>query len=152
MRAVASAFFSRSGFGILNTVGRAISNSGLITGTNSYADPGGPSTGRLFARGFVYDPGTDTFFDATPPNATGFVIMQGMNRSGVIAGGGNQANLGAVALVWQMGLFADGKGTVPFLSRIQIGSQVFFARARGITDDGTITGFTLDSGVVYGAF
>src|SRR6266852_6693842 len=53
-------FFSRPGW--TNTEPRAIGNSGLVTGF-SYQDSLTPSAG------FVYDPSTDTFTDATPPGA-----------------------------------------------------------------------------------
>ena len=53
-------FFSRAGWD--DTVPRAISNSGLITG---YSSPSDLST----TAGFIYDARTNTFTDATPPGS-----------------------------------------------------------------------------------
>src|SRR2546422_6712607 len=102
-------FFSRPGF--TNTEARAIGNSGLITGASANADQNG---NPIFA-GFVYDPSTDTFTDATPPGADGaaaFLVMQGINKSGVISGSGNQPGIGGCAFIWQMGIFTNAKGPV----------------------------------------
>ena|SRR2546422_34237 len=130
-------FFSRPGF--TNTEPRAIGNSGLVTGTSWNFD----QDGNPINAGFVYDPSTNTFTDATPPGAVGFIVMQGINKSGVISGSGNQPGIGGCAFIWQMGIFNNGKSAaVPFLDRVRIAGG--FARARGINDAGLIAGFTPD--------
>jgi hypothetical protein len=131
-------FFSRPGFVI--TEARAIGNSGLVTGMSWNFD----QSGNPIYAGFVYDASTNTFTDATPPGAIGFVVMQGINKSGVISGSGNQRGIGGCAFTWQMGIFSNGKSAaVPFLDRIRIAGG--FARARGINDAGLIAGFTADA-------
>src|ERR1700687_2029361 len=70
--------FSRAGWD--NTQPRAIADSGLITGY-SFGTGGTPTAG------FIYDPDTGTFTDATPPGSN-FTITQGMNSSGRITGNG----------------------------------------------------------------
>jgi len=129
-------YFSRPGF--TNIEGRAIGNSGLVTGTSWNLDQDGNPTSYA---GFVYDPSTETFTDATPPGAFGFIVMQGINKSGVISGSGRQADIGGCAFIWQMGIFTNANSAaVPFLDRIRIAGG--FARARGINDRGLIAGFT----------
>src|SRR5262252_4727175 len=104
-------FFSRAGWD--NTQPRAIANSGLITGY-SFGTGGSPTAG------FIYDPDTGTFTDATPPGST-FTITQGMNTFGRITGNGGDSNIGRYGFVWQQGTIAKGKRElVPFLDRIKI--------------------------------
>jgi hypothetical protein len=126
-------FFSRPGWD--STAPRAISNSGLITGSSASLD------GSTNA-GFIYDPRTNTFTDATPPGSgTGFSLTQGMNADGRITGDGRLESLGQYGFVWQQGTLVKGNGTLPpFLARFQV-ADVNTA-ARGINDAGFIVGFT----------
>ncbi len=123
-------FFSRPGWDV--TEPRAIANSGLITGQNF---------GSAGQAGFIYNPATNTFTDATPPGSTS-TITQGMNKYGRITGHGQQAPpLGRYAFVWQQGTIADDeRELLPFLDRIKI--DVSGSSARGINDAGVIVGFT----------
>jgi len=124
--------FARAGWD--NTEARAIADSGLITGFNVSAD------GSRYA-GFIYDPDSNTFTDATPPGSN-FTITQGMNRFGRISGHGReQPGIGRYGFVWQQGTISRGNRVLlPFLSRIKIGDN--FTAARGINDHGIIVGFT----------
>ena len=123
--------FSRDGWD--NTAGRAIANSGLITGSNVSAD------GSRFA-GFIYNPDTDRFTDATP-SGSDFTITQGMNRFGRITGHGRNPGVGRYGFVWQQGTIIDGKRELlPFLDRLTIGAGG--AATRGINDSGVVVGFT----------
>ena len=126
-----------------NTEGRAIANSGLITGYSSNAD------GSLTA-GFIYDPATNTFTDATPPGSgEGFSATQGMNADGRISGDGRLPGLGRYAFVWQQGTLVKGKRQLlPFLGRFKIGEDG--TAARGINDAGLIVGFTGWNGTAVG--
>jgi uncharacterized membrane protein len=130
-------FFSRPGWN--NTEARAIANSGLITGF-SYTD-GLSTTG-----GFIYDPATGTFTDATPPGSgTGFSATQGMNAAGRISGDGRSSEFGRYAFVWQQGALSTGARTLePFLARVKIADSG--SAARGINDAGVIVGFFDNSG------
>jgi hypothetical protein len=134
-------FFSRPGWS--NTEPRAISNSGLITGVSSSAD--GSTTA-----GFIYDPGTNTFTDATPPGSgTGFSVTQGMNAHGRISGDGRLPGLGRYGFVWQQGTLVEGTHELaPFLARFTIAEGG--TAARGINDAGFIVGFTDSGGTLVG--
>ncbi len=126
-------FFSRPGWD--NTEPRAIANSGLITGYSSTSD-------LSTTAGFIYNAGTNTFTDATPPGSgTGFSVTQGMNAAGRISGDGRLPGLGRYAFIWQQGtLVRGGRELAPFLARFTI-ADVNTA-ARGINDAGFIVGFT----------
>jgi len=132
-------FFSRAGWD--NTEARAIANSGLITGYNSTSDL------STFA-GFIYNAGTSTFTDATPPGSgAGFSVTQGMNADGRITGDGRSDELGRYAFVWQQGTLGTGaRELAPFLARLKIADAN--SAARGINDAGVIVGFT-NSGVGF---
>lgn len=132
-------FFSRPGWD--NTEARAISASGLVTGY-SYDDAFSSFSG------FVYDPGTGSFTDATPPgSSTGFSIAQGMNADGRITGDTRLPGLGRFAFVWQQGTLVKGERELaPFLARFKIANVN--SAARGINDAGVIVGFT-SSGVGF---
>ncbi len=120
--------FSRPGWD--NTEGRAIANSGLITGY-SYGIGGTPTAG------FIYDPDTG-FTDATPPGST-FTITQGMNTFGRITGNGIEAGIGRYGFVWQQGTITKGKRELlPFLDRIKIDVST---NTRGINDSGVVVGW-----------
>ena len=122
-------FFSRPGWDV--TEPRAIANSGLITGQNF---------GSAGQAGFIYNPATNTFTDATPPNSTR-TITQGMNAAGRITGDGRQPGLNRYAFVWQQDTITKGKRELlPFLDRIRIDGAG--SAARGINDSGVIVGFT----------
>lgn len=127
-------FFSRPGWN--NTEARAIAPSGMITGYN-YSDD------FSAVAGFIYNPATNTFTDATPPGsvAGALVIAQGMNADGRISGNARLAGLGRYAFVWQQGTLIKGTRQLPpFLARIQIANSD--SSARGINDAGAIVGFT----------
>lgn len=134
-------FFSRPGWD--NTAARAIAQSGLVTGY-SYDD-----ALTTFA-GFVYDPATGAFTDATPPGSgTGFSATQGMNADGRISGDGRLAGLGRYAFIWQQGTLVNGtRQLAPFLARFTIGDGG--TAARGINDAGFIVGFTASGGSSVG--
>lgn len=139
-------FFSRPGWD--NTEARAIANSGLITGFNF----NGPYSNQDFSTtaGFIYNPATKTFTDATPPGSgTGFSLTQGMNASGRITGDGRQSDgSGRYGFVWQQGtLGKDGQQLAPFLAQFRIANSN--TAARGINDAGVIVGFSnADGGFV----
>jgi len=126
-------FFSRPGWD--NTSARAIANSGLITGYSSTSD-------LSTTAGFIYNAGTNTFTDATPPGSgTGFSATQGMNADGRISGDGRSPELGRYAFVWQQGTLVRGaRELAPFLARLKIADAN--SAARGINDAGIIVGFT----------
>lgn len=123
--------FSRSGWD--GTEPRFIASSGLVTGF-SFATVG-PSAG------FVYDPATGKFTDATPPGSD-TTIVQGMNKFGVLSGSGWDAASGFYGITWQQGKFANGRGSVSFFDRFTVANQP--ASARGINDAGVIVGYTHD--------
>ena len=125
-------FFSRPGWS--NTEPRAISNAGLITGYN-YTDD------LSTYAGFIYDPSTNTFTDATPPGTSaGFFTAMGMNAAGRISGDGRSADLGRYAFVWQQQPIVKGtRQLMPFIARSQIAGAN--SAARGINDAGLIVGF-----------
>jgi hypothetical protein len=125
--------FARPGWA--NTEPRFIASSELVTGW-SFPNDSGPSAG------FVYDPATDTFTDATPAGSVS-TIVQGMNKFGVISGNGVDPTLGEYGVIWQLGEFAQGKRTVPFLERFTVANEA--GRARGINDAGLVVGY-LSSG------
>jgi hypothetical protein len=125
--------FSRPGWD--NTEGRSIANSGLITGY-SYGIGGTPTAG------FIYDPDTNTFTDATPPGSI-FTITQGMNTFGRITGNGQDSSIGRYGFVWQQGTITKGmRELVPFLGRIKIAVGT---NTRGINDSGVVVGWISDA-------
>jgi len=137
-------FFSRPGWD--NTEGRAIAQSGLVTGYN-YDD-----AFTVFA-GFIYDPATGVFTDATPPGSgtVGYSITQGMNAAGRISGDGRLPGLGRYAFIWQQGALVRGTRTLaPYLARVRIGDAN--TAARGINDAGFIVGFFTASTGLTGGF
>ncbi len=126
-------FFSRPGWD--NTSARAIANSGLITGYSYTSD-------QSTTAGFIYNAGTNTFTDATPPGSgAGFSVTQGMNADGRISGDGRSDELGRYAFIWQQGILVRGARELPpFLARLKIADAN--SAARGINDAGVIVGFT----------
>jgi len=136
-------FFSRPGWS--NTEGRAIAQSGLVTGYNH------DDTFTACA-GFVYDPATGVFTDATPPGSAGcFSAAQGMNAAGRITGDGRLPDgTGRYAFIWQQGTLVQGsRALAPFLSRLRIGDVG--TAARGINDAGVIVGFINSGGGFVGS-
>ena len=124
--------FSRPGW--VNTQPRAIANFGLITGYSF-------GTGGTPAEGFIYDPDTGTFTDATPPGSN-FTITQGMNAFGRITGSGQDPTI-RYGFVWQQETIAQGKRELlPFLDRIKIDAT---AATRGINDSGVVVGWIADA-------
>ena len=131
--------FARPGWDF--TEPRAIANSGLITG--------GTNTGSTYA-GFIYDPDTDTFTDATPPGSN-VTIAQGMNTFGRITGNGQDSSLGRYGFVWQQGTITKGKRELqPFLVRLKVGNALVRTNARGINDSGLVVGFTTNPDGITG--
>lgn len=126
-------FFSQPGW--FNTEARAIGDSGLVTGDSSTAD------GSAYV-GFVYDPATNTFTDATPPGSGfAFSTTQGINKYGRLSGDGRLPGMGRYAFVWQQGTIDSGDGALaPFLERVQLNDSRQNA-GRGINDSGVIVGF-----------
>jgi hypothetical protein len=100
--------------------------------------------------GFVYDPRTGSFTDATPPGSGfAFSVTQGMNADGQLSGDGRIPDLGRYGFVWQQGTLIKGKRELaPFLGRFSIGDGG--TAARGINDAGYITGFTASGGTTVG--
>ncbi len=89
--------------------------------------------------GFIYDPSTNTFTDATPPGSTR-PLVQGMNAAGRIVGDARLTGLGRHAFVWQQGPLQRGKQAFEsFLERFTLSGSS--AAARGINDAGVIVGF-----------
>jgi len=127
-------FFSRPGFD--TTLPRHIANSGLITG-ESYGSPTIPAS-----TGFIYDPATNTFTDATPPGSTA-TITQGMNKFGRITGDGVEPGIGRYGFVWQQESVTKGnRELLPFLDRIKID---VITTTRGINDSGVVVGRITDA-------
>jgi hypothetical protein len=140
LRGTTYTIFSRPSWD--NIEPRAISNSGLITGFSFSND-------FRSRAGFVFDPETNTFTDATPPGSS-LVIVQGMNAAGRITGSASQVGVGRYAFLWQHApLERRGQLLVPFLDRVSValgdarGSNG--SSGRGINDAGIITGFTISS-------
>ena len=134
-------FFSRKGW--YNTAPRAIADTELITGytTNDLVN----------LAGFIYDPATDTFTDATPPESNN-TIVQGINNFGRITGHGEDTVNGRYGFVWQQRTITNGKSELlPFLSRLKIDTSLS-ARARGINDSGVVTGFATTHAGTYDGF
>jgi len=125
--------FARAGWD--NTEARAIADSGLITG-DTYNGTGAPYAG------FIYNPNTNIFTDATPPGSTN-TITQGINNLGRITGHGRDNVIGLYGFVWQQETIIEGKRELlPFLERLSIDFQT---RARGINDSGVVVGFITDA-------
>ncbi len=116
-----------------NTEPRFLAASGLVTGDN-FSD-----AGDRFA-GFVYDPATDHFVDATPAGSD-VTIVQGMNKFGVISGSGHDPNLGDYSFTWQQNTSARGQHTAYF-DRFTVNNRP--SRVRGINDAGVVVGYTSD--------
>lgn len=142
------AFFSRADWD--NTWPRAIANSGLITGFNYNGLGNIPNLDFSTTAGFIYDPNTHTFTDATPPGSgSGFSTTQGMNADGRISGDGRLPGLGRYAFIWQQGTLVKGaRQLAPFLARFTIADGG--TAARGINDAGVIVGFTGSGGSAVG--
>jgi hypothetical protein len=135
-------FFSRSGW--QNTDARGIGPSGLVVGISSQDDFA--ISGAI--AGFVYDPSTGNFTDVTPVGSF-YTIVQGINKFGRISGSGQDDSLGRYAFIWQLStLTRDDRKLVPFLDRIRIADG--FANARGINDEGVITGWGHSNGQTVG--
>ena len=123
-----------------DTVVRGISNTGLVTG---FAFNGSPTS----ARGFIYDPASNTFTGITFPDGN-VVYAQGINGRGQV--------VGSVRLLSNAAYQGSPPGHYGYL-RERNGATTLFrvngleTRARGIDDAGLITGWTKDtSGVFHG--
>src|SRR5262245_17403878 len=132
-------FFARSGW--QNTAARGIASSGLVTGY-SYDDA------QTEFGGFVFNPATRIFTDATPPGSGfAFSVTQGMNAHGVISGDGRSTELGRYGFVWRQE--PNGRSP-PFLVRFTIAGGG--TATRGINDAGVTVGFTNTQGGTSAGF
>jgi uncharacterized membrane protein len=138
LRGTTYTFFSRPGWP--NTEPRGIGNSGLVIGWSFNTNTGQSA-------GFIYDPATGTFTDATPPDSN-LTIIQGINKFGRIAGNG----LGPrtyYAVIWQQQVATRGaRKLANFLGQFQMLDGG--TRARGINDAGVIAGFAFQGGRTVG--
>jgi hypothetical protein len=114
-----------------NTEPRFLAESGLVTGDN-FSD-----AGDSFA-GFVYDPVTDHFSDATPAGSD-VTTVQGMNKFGIISGSGHDPILGDYSFTWQQN--TNGQHAAYF-DRFTVNNQP--SKVRGINDAGIVVGYTSD--------
>lgn len=116
-----------------NTEPRFVAASGLVTGDN-FSDVGNLSAG------FVYDPATGQFTDATPAGSD-MTTVQGMNKFGVISGSGHDPNLGDYSFTWQQNTLPKGQRAAYF-DRFTVDNKP--SKVRGINDAGVVVGFTSD--------
>jgi uncharacterized membrane protein len=105
---------------------RSINAAGFVTGATTDYDAAGNVINNV---GFIYDPATGIFTDILIPNATS-IIAQGMNAAGQVVGNA---------------FFADGSQS-GFLRQLDGTLSLFKVngrntRARGINNNGLITGF-----------
>ena len=121
-------YFMRPGW--THSHGRAISASGLVTGSSEDA------AGTVFS-GFIYNPVTGAFTDISIPGS-GLTIAQGINNAGQVVGSAILAG-GAHAFLRQ------NDGTIVLF---RIGGNP--TRARGISDTGLMTGFVSIGAVTSG--
>lgn len=117
------------------TFGRAINNTGLVTG---YAEtPGGPSA----SEGFIYAPATGTYTTIAPVGAN-FTIAQGVNDAGIVVGS---------SIMPPGTVYAGSPGGAYAWVRQASGTLTFFringlpSRARGINSAGDIVGWFNDT-------
>lgn len=113
-------YFSHPGYQF--TEARAINNAGLITGFAYSANGASPTVG------FIYDPTTSTFTDLSF-STNNYTIAQGINTAGQVVG--STTNGSSI-----MSFFRDTNGTI---TTFQVNGLA--TRARGINDQGLITGF-----------
>ncbi|NKI34766.1 hypothetical protein HFP89_06265 [Wenzhouxiangella sp. XN79A] len=130
---------------VSGTSARAINSRGTITGIRDSADP------MQILAGFIYDSRSETFTDIVPGALT---IPQGINARGDVVGSviffsendpcnpGTPAG-GIVRYAW----YRSAEGDIQYFT-VNGG----FSSARGLTDSGTIAGFTADpdTGVTQG--
>lgn len=116
------------------TYGRAINNTGLVTG---YAEtPAGPAA----SEGFIYTPATGTYTTIAPVGAN-FTIAQGVNDAGVVVGS---------SIMLPGTVYAGSPGGAYGWVRQASGTLTFFringlpSRARGINSAGDIVGWFND--------
>jgi hypothetical protein len=137
-------FFSRPGWD--NTEARSIGPSGLVVGISSQ------DTGET--AGFVYDPSAGTFTDVTPTGSL-YTIAQGINKFGRISGSGDDGSqypdsVGRYAFIWQQNSLGNGAlAAVPFQERVKLVVDGV-TNARGINDDGVISGWVRSNGQTTG--
>lgn len=118
---------------VSETRARAINNRGLVTGYRDSDDP----FGRI---GFIYDPKTGTFTDIVPSR---FTIAQGINSRGEVVGSAffipddDPCGTGSQVSSVRYGWLRTTDGNVTYFS--VNGERT---SARGISDSGTIVGFS----------
>ena len=127
----AFAFFAHPGWPL--TQGRAIGNSGIVTGYSA------DSAGNTVA--FIFDPRSKAFTDIPFAGAIGLNVAQGINGRGEVVGstvlGANVAYAGAPQGAYAFLRGRDGAITLFWVN----GGRT---RARGITESGRIAGFYTD--------
>jgi hypothetical protein len=140
IRSKAGGYTSFSHPDCVNTHGRAVSTTGLVSG---YADT---CTIGAYSVGFIYDPASDTFTDFLPSPIT---IAQGINGRGQVVGSTRLPPNGAYpgSPSGTYAFLRESNGTISFF---RVNSQS--TRARGITDSGRIVGFftDIDTGLDHG--
>jgi len=126
----AYAYFSHPGYNF--TEGRAIGDSGLVTGwaNNNFVEssPG-------LTTGFIYDPVAGTFTDIFVPSSY-FTLAQGINAGGQVVG-----NVYLATVPHATSFLRQPDGTMTMFT-VNGGET----QARGINDSGLITGFVDISG------
>ena len=122
------------------TQGRGINSLGLIAGFRDAVEP------SQVAAGFIYEPATGTFIDVVPST---FTLAQGINELGDVVGSALFLPVDdpCPQLAQQYGWLRDMEGNVRYFSVNGLPT-----RARGITDSGIITGYTIDpdTGILEG--
>jgi hypothetical protein len=120
--------------GSIKTYGRALNNTGLVTGY------GEMTTTPFTSSGFIYEPATGIFTAIAPAGAS-FTIAQGVNDAGVVVGSSTMFP-GAVypgSPAGPYGWVRQPGGTLTFF---RVNSQP--TRARGINNAGEIVGWFSD--------
>lgn len=118
-----------------STYGRAINNTGLVTG---YAET---PTGTAASEGFIYEPATGTYTTIAPAGAN-FTIAQGVNDAGVVVGS---------SIMLPGTVYPGSPGGAYGWVRQASGTLTFFringlpSRARGINNAGDIVGWFNDT-------
>lgn len=121
--------------GSIRTFGRALNNTGLVTG---YAETG---SAPMVSVGFIYQPASFTFTAIAPTGST-FTIAQGVNDAGVVVGS---------SIMPPGTVYAGSPGGAYGWVRQTSGTLTFFrvnglpSRARGINSAGDIVGWVNDT-------
>lgn len=128
--------------GGINTIGRALNNTGLVTG---YSETGSSPVASV---GFIYQPSSGLYTTIAPAGSN-FTIAQGINDAGVVVGS---------ALMPPGTVYPGSPGGAYGWVRQASGTLTFFrvnglpSRARGINNAGDIVGWFNDVGGDVKAF